>query len=397
MSFCWSPLKELRKMKQNCRYPGFFKVLIIQAKLRTLNDPIQKLSYLQRVANLPSVPCARRYSVCLSTALFILILFGFRIQTATDANAGLPRANRNSNLLLSQYADAFGPVWAVEHRKDYEVYSNGLRIENRHLNPTQVRSYVVFHSGQSPDKPGGRCSQPAGIVFHTSESVQAPFRANENDNLARLGRGLLEYVSRHSSYHFVIDRFGRVFRMVPETDVANHAGYSIWAEKENIYINLNHSFLGVSFEAQTKDIDQGLYLSPAQINSGRLLVQMLVNKYRLPLTNCVTHAQVSVNPDSMIIGYHTDGSGDFPFRELGLPDNYTLPLPSVFIYGFDFDPRVLQSTGFRMWKGLLLADEQLRREAVLRQITLGQYKHLLRERYRTSIATLKNMGVIKEN
>jgi hypothetical protein len=122
-----------------------------------------------------------------------------------------------------------------------------------------------------------------------------------------------------------------------------------------------------------------------------------VNKYKLPLTNCVAHAQVSVNPDSMLIGYHTDGSGDFPFRELGIPDNYSLPLPSIFIYGFDFDPRVLQSTGFRMWKGLLQADEQLRREAELRQITIGQYKHILRERYRASIASLKNLGVIKEN
>ena len=124
---------------------------------------------------------------------------------------------------------------------------------------------------------------------------------------------------------------------------------------------------------------------------------MLVGKYNIPLTNCIAHAQVSVNPDSMIIGYHTDGSGDFPYQELGLPDNYSLPLPSIFLFGFDFDPSVLMSTGFRMWKGLLLADEQLRREAKSRQITIAQYKQKLRERYRTSMATLKTMGVIKEN
>jgi hypothetical protein len=272
-----------------------------------------------------------------------------------------------------------------------------LRIENKYLKPTQTRSYVVFHAGQPPEKISERRSQPAGIVFHTSESVQAPLTQSQNDNLTRIGRGLLQYVSNRRSYHFVIDRFGRIFRMVPETDFANHAGWSVWANQEEIFVNLNHSFLGVSFEAHTQNIDQGFYLTPAQINAGHQLVQMLLSKYKIPLTNCVTHAQVSVNPDSMVICYHTDGSGDFPFEELGVPDNYSLPLPSIFIFGFDFDPSVLMSTGFRMWKGLLSADERLRKEAIAQQLSIGQYKQVLRERYRASITTLKTMGVIKEN
>jgi hypothetical protein len=164
-----------------------------------------------------------------------------------------------------------------------------------------------------------------------------------------------------------------------------------------VYINLNHSFLGVSFEARTDDIDKGCYLSPAQIHSARLLVEMLVKKYKIPLANCVTHAQVSVDPDSMVIGHHTDGSGDFPFEELGIPDNYSLPIPSLFAFGFDFNAAYLMKTGPRMWKGVLLANEQLRREANSRHLTVGQYKEILRERYRTSIATLKSLGVIKEN
>ena len=31
-------------------------------------------------------------------------------------------------------------------------------------------------------------------------------------------------------YNFLIDRFGRVYRVVQESDAANHAGNSIWAE-----------------------------------------------------------------------------------------------------------------------------------------------------------------------
>jgi hypothetical protein len=385
-------------MQRNCKLPGAVQALLIEAKLLEFRDPIQKLSYLQSITGAASRPSIRFISACLRVAFFVLIFLGFRIQTVTDANASFPRTNRKSEKSsLQSQPKVPGTIWVVEKGRDYEVYSNSLRIENRYLTPNQARSYVTFRAGQPPDKTSERSSQPAGIVLHTSESVQAPLAPDQNDNLTRIGRGLLEYVSRHRAYHFVIDRFGRVFRIVPETDSANHAGYSVWADQGKIYINLNHSFLGVSFEAHTGNIDQGCYLSPAQIHSGRLLVQMLVRKYNIPLTNCIAHAQVSVNPDSMIISYHTDGSGDFPYRELGLPDNYSLPLPSIFLYGFDFDPSVLMSTGFRMWKGLLLADEELRREAESQQITLGQYKQKLREKYRTSMATLKTMGVIKEN
>ena len=195
----------------------------------------------------------------------------------------------------------------------------------------------------------------------------------------------------------MVDRFGRVFRIVPETDVANHAGNSVWADRDGVYLNLNHSFLGVSFEAHTRDLNEGVYLNASQIHSGNLLVEMLVSKYDIPLTNCVTHAQVSVDPNSMTIGYHTDGSGNFPFQELGIPNNYELPVPSLYLFGFDFDSHFLKFAGTRMWKGLLLADERLRREADLRRLSIGQHKKILRERYRTSIAMLKIMGIIKEN
>ena len=174
----------------------------------------------------------------------------------------------------------------MEHGRDYEVYSNGLRIENRFLAPNEPRSYVIFRNGS----PSERRSKPAGIIFHTSENAQVPFAANENETLTRIGRDLLEYISRKQAYHFVVDRFGRVFRIVPETDVANHAGNSVWADRDGVYLNLNHSFLGVSFEAHTRDLNEGVYLNASQIHSGHLLVEMLVSKYDIPLTNCVTHA-----------------------------------------------------------------------------------------------------------
>ena len=50
----------------------------------------------------------------------------------------------------------------------------------------------------------------------------------------------------------MIDRFGRVFRIVRESDSANHAGNSVWADQHWVYVNLNESFFGVAFEAQTQ-------------------------------------------------------------------------------------------------------------------------------------------------
>src|SRR5205085_5091617 len=94
-------------------------------------------------------------------------------------------------------------------------------------------------------------STPVGIVFHTTESHLVPFEEDENRRLKQLGRNLLDVIRRQRSYHYVIDRFGRVFRVVEESDAANHAGFSIWADAAGIYVNLNDSFLGVSFEGQT--------------------------------------------------------------------------------------------------------------------------------------------------
>ena len=385
MSADWKPL-------------GTFKTSLVVWKAQRFRDPIEKLAYLQGIAKTGSPAASRRLQVYRHgrIGLLLVVFLGLRMQTVTDASAGFPVLKQTLKAHELQPDPAPASVWRVENGPDYEVYSNGLRLENRFLTPNVARTYVLFREGAAPGTLTDWRSEPAGIVFHTSESVQAPFTSGQNAALTRIGRDLLQYVSRHRAYHFVIDRFGRAFRVVPETDVANHAGYSVWSDQSGIYVNLNHSFLGISFEAQTRDIDEGYYLGPAQIHSGRLLVQMLLSKYRIPLTNCVTHAQVSVDPDTMVIGHHTDGSGDFPFRQLGLPENYTLPLPSIFLFGFDYDPYFLMSTGSRMWRGLLLADERLRREANSQHLSTGQYKKILQERYRTSIATLKSVGILKE-
>jgi hypothetical protein len=268
-------------------------------------------------------------------------------------------------------------VWPVEKGGDFEIYSNGLRIENQYAVGHRPRSYTAFRYQDSGRPQGERRTIPAGIVYHTTESLQAPFEASQNSVLKRVGESLIEYVRRRRCYHFLIDRFGRVFRIVDESDAADHAGHSIWADDRYFYVNLNDSFLGISFEAQT-----GSGVGEAQLRAAAMLTEMLRSRYQIPAENCVTHAQVSVNPANMQIGYHIDWASSFPFEKLGLPDNYATPSPAVSVFGFGFDAGYEQHAGGRLAAGARSADRNLAERAREAHISVAAYRRALQQRYR---------------
>ena len=284
-------------------------------------------------------------------------------------------------------------VWLVDKTADFEVYSNGLRVETQLSVANEPRWYSPI--ARTEDGHGPRRSQPAGIVFHTTESEDVPFEPHQNHNLKRIGKELLLFVRNKRAYHFLVDRFGRVHRIVNESDTANHAGKSVWADSIWSYVNLNDSFLGVAFEGHTDPAQPPA--NPAQIHAGKMLTEMLRSKYNLLAANCVTHAQVSVNPSNMRIGWHTDWGKDFPFEDLGLPDNYVEPSPPLSVFGFRYDAAYLERTGPALWKGLALAEEQLREKAVLRGMEAGKYKGILQKRYKDQLEALENQGATEEN
>jgi hypothetical protein len=234
-----------------------------------------------------------------------------------------------------------------------------------------------------------RRSVPAGIVFHTTESLQIPFEAGRNGALKKIGESLLDYVGRRCSYHYLIDRFGRVFRVVAEQDAANHAGYSVWTDDRWRYLNLNESFLGVSFEARTEKGETDAHLSPSQVHSAAMLTELLRGRYRIPVTNCVTHLQVSVNPDSMRVGYHTDWASGFPFEQVGLPDNYALALPSVMAFGFVCDHAVREAAGPRLLAAIEQAEGAFDRRAEAAGMRPLVYRNTLQREYRTLLTQVK--------
>jgi hypothetical protein len=226
--------------------------------------------------------------------------------------------------------------------------------------------------------------EPAGIVFHTTETDLAPMARSNNNRIRYQGRQLLLYVQREALYNFMIDRFGRVCRVVPENEYAFHAGHSLWADGAQTYIHLNHSFIGVAFETAVLEDGgpPGESVTAAQLASGRLLVEMLRHKFGIVEANAVTHEMVSINPANMLIGYHTDWRGGFPFAGLGLPDNYEQLLPTVADWGFEYDEHFVREMGGRVWPGLRRSLERFRKEAALREIPPERYRGYRQRRYR---------------
>lgn len=360
--------------------------MVIEWRAGRIADPYGRLRYLRRqTGRRPEFgPWTR-----VASGLILLLI---PLQPMRDAT--IPIANQVSSVSRLPKTET-RPVWLVEQGSDHETYSNGLRIDNRFTVETRRRLYGAFDRTRPESDTVQWLSDPAGIVYHATESDVAPLQPDETARLQRIGEALLDYVRRRRSYHFLIDRFGRVYRVVDENDRANHAGHSIWADRQWLYLNLNDSFLGVAFEAHTGQ-DGESRLEPAQVQSGRALTEMLRYRYTLSEANCVSHAQVSVNPRNMQIGYHTDWANGFPFRDLGLEDNYTLPVAGVALFGFGYSSDLVRASGGRTWVGLESAAASIGEEAVTHAVPPARYARILQNSYRRKMTILYGTTAAEE-
>jgi hypothetical protein len=322
-----------------------------------------------------------------------------------SGNAGLSSNSRPSvrplvlppPVVVSRTWDNSSGVWLVDQRNGAETYSNGLRIDNSFAVSNSPReSYRVFERDHPDILHSHWKNSPAGIVFHTTESEQAPFEEGQNKNLQQISVATLNHVRRNHSYHFFIDRFGRVFRVVKESDVAFHAGRSVWGDDSYVYVNLNSAFLGIALEMQLDKEKPMQSATSAQIDSLRVLTEMLRARYQIRDSNCVTHAQVSVNPSNMLIGYHTDWADRFPFIEIGLKDNYLTPPASLVAFGFGYDPAYVQLTGARLLPALTEAEAGLRSSAAGLHLPLGRYRLVLQKNYKEITAVANSIDAVKE-
>lgn len=381
-------------MSYGLRIPNPVLLPVIEWRARRIADPVERLRFLRRATGGKSprnrAGSGKRWGLACA---FLALLLLAPIHPNSGANIGEIR--RSQAAPVAELAERTPNVWLVERTPGQETYSNGLRIETGFAVSGETRTYRLYDRRLREDT-GKTRSAPAGIVYHTTESHLAPFQVEQNRALRQIGEALVGYVRRNRSYHYVIDRFGRVWRIVEESDAANHAGYSVWADREWLYVNLNWSFLGVSFEAQTRSGERRPEVTPAQVLAARLLTGMLRSKYRISARNCVTHAQVSVNPRNMRIGYHTDWAGNFPYGDLELADNYGQPVAALWAFGFGYDPAYLNSTGSRLWQGLMRAEDELRQEAVAHGVLAARYRKTLQRKYQTILTALAKPGATEE-
>jgi hypothetical protein len=267
-------------------------------------------------------------------------------------------------------------IWMVDSGPRFELYSNGLRIDTTWAVAGDPRRYRVFAVGAGM---GAEVQdRPVGIVYHTSESDIWPLEESFNEKLRDSSQNLLHYLKRNKVYHYLVDRFGQVFRVVAETDKANHAGMSVWSAGDLVYLNLNGPTIGVSFETRWEG-GRALPITRAQFQAGRSLTDYLRDKWTIEAAMCVTHGLASVNSRKHLIGHHLDWARGFPFEAMGLPDQYRRASPAVALFGFGYDERFLAVMG-EPWPGVGAAEAQVEDEAAAEGRPADE---LRRERART--------------
>lgn len=333
-------------------------------------------------------------ATAISMTLMVLVIFSFGMRSVKAINKSLenmyrasapapapsPTPNPKNDLFFASEKEK---PFFVETEGGREKWSNGCVISTNYETDNHPRSYYVIPRGSKTKTDGDQISNRiAGIVYHTPESFMVDFIPNNNKAIQQSSRALLEYVQRHKSYNYVINRIGDIYRIVRDDQAANHAGESLWADENNIYVFLNESFLGVCFEAKfegANSLDD--ILTTAQIRSGRLLTDVLRTKYKIDDADCTTHGLVAIEPDTMLIARHHDWVRFFPFETMGLSDKYkTLP-PTIIDYGFTHNDDLMAKIGNKLWAGAIVAEDEFIKRAKHDGVNPDDMRHKLIDRY----------------
>ncbi len=145
-----------------------------------------------------------------------------------------------------------------------EINSN---IIDRPINFNEEREelsiqYINEHYGLEKDIPN---IQPKVIVLHWTAipDLESSFKAFDPVTLPNAREEIQGAGNLNVSAHFLVDRDGKIYRLMPETMMARHV------------IGLNHTAIGVENVGGTEDTP----LTQAQLNANIWLVDYLANKY----------------------------------------------------------------------------------------------------------------------
>lgn len=116
------------------------------------------------------------------------------------------------------------------------------------------------------------------------------------------------------SSHYVIDRDGTIYQVIPEEKRAWHAGISKW---KDIKEDINSHSIGIEFQCPPTGERTFTEFSKEQIESGLLLCEDIMKRYKIKPENVVAHSDIA--PDRKF-----DPGSTFPwevFVQKGLAAN----------------------------------------------------------------------------
>nr|WP_293300574.1 peptidoglycan recognition family protein [Allomuricauda sp.] len=138
---------------------------------------------------------------------------------------------------------------------DIPILFNEQRIE-------LTREYLAQRYELEQDTPN---IVPKMVVLHWTviPTLEGSFRAFNNPTLPNWRPALENVSGLNVSSHFLVDRDGTIYRLMPETTMARHT------------IGLNHCAIGIENVGGGKDLP----LTKAQLKSNIYLVEYLASKY----------------------------------------------------------------------------------------------------------------------
>lgn len=107
------------------------------------------------------------------------------------------------------------------------------------------------------------------------------------------------------SSHYVIDRDGTIYQVIPEEKRAWHAGVSSWRE---ITEDINSHSIGVEFQCPAAGERSFMDFSNEQISAGLILCKDIMARYGIKPENVVAHSDIA--PDRKF-----DPGATFPWEE----------------------------------------------------------------------------------
>lgn len=147
---------------------------------------------------------------------------------------------------------------------------------------------------------GTRTSKVTACIWHATAGDTATGARGWMDRLDTVvegGRTTFKPLppSKRASYHYVIDKDGRIIRTVHTDIIANHAGASSYPGLRALRGSLNHCTIGVSFanDNGSDDNPDDDDLTEEQLCSGLWLGSVLMETFGYPPEMNLQHREVS--------------------------------------------------------------------------------------------------------